>query len=123
MPSSKDPRVDAVRDVVLPLRKSHMQLLPQEIAATLPPLYATEETPILDKMVYAKFFDPYTPWTWFVCEYDPKERSCFGYVIGQEKEWGYFSLTELESLKWPDGAPRIERDVNFAPIIFKDLNI
>ena len=101
-----------------------MQLLPQAIAATLPPLYATEETPIWDKMVYAKFFDPYTQWTWFVCEYDPIRRLFFGYVVGQEKEWGEFSLDELESLKMPDGTtPRIERDVNFAPIIFKDLNL
>ena len=100
-----------------------MQLLPQGIANTIPPLWATEETPILDKMVYAKFFDPYSQWTWFVCEYDPKERLFFGYVLGQEKEWGEFSLDELESLKMPDGTtPRIERDVNFAPIIFKDLN-
>jgi hypothetical protein len=100
-----------------------MQLLPQGIAATLPPLYATEETPILDKMVYAKFFDPYSQWVWYVCEYDPNECLFFGYVIGQEKELGYFSLAELKSLKWPDGAPRIERDVNFVPTIFKDLNI
>jgi len=101
-----------------------MQLLPQGIAATLPPLYATEETPILDKMVYAKFFDPYSQWTWFVCEYDPKERVFFGYVVGQTREWGEFSLDELESLKMPDGfTPRIERDLQFDRIIFKDLNL
>jgi len=101
-----------------------MQLLPQGIAATLPPLYTTEGTPILDKMVYAKFFDPYTQWTWFVCEYDPIRRLFFGYVVGQEKEWGEFSLDELESLMMPDRVtPRIERDVNFDRTIFKDLNL
>ena len=101
-----------------------MQLLPQGIAATLPPLYATEKTPVEQKVLYVRFFDPFTSWAWFACEYDPKERLFFGYVVGQEKEWGEFSLDELESLKMPDGTtPRIERDVNFAPIIFKDLNI
>ena len=65
-----------------------MQLLPQAIAATLPPLYATEETPIEQKALYVKFFDPYTQWTWYVCEYDSKERLFFGYVIGREREWG-----------------------------------
>jgi hypothetical protein len=39
-----------------------MQLLPQAIAATLPPLYATEETPIEQKALYVKFFDPFTRW-------------------------------------------------------------
>jgi len=101
-----------------------MQLLPQGIAATLPALYATEETPVGEKVLLVKFFDPYTQWAWFACEYDPKERIFFGYVVGQEKEWGEFSLDELESLKMPDGTtPRIEQDVNFVPIIFKDLNI
>jgi len=100
-----------------------MHLLPERVTDGVPLLYATEETAIADKMVYAKLFDPFSRWIWYVCEYDQKERLCFGYVIGQECEWGYFSLTELESLKWPDGAPRIERDVNFAPTTFKDLNI
>jgi len=101
-----------------------MHLLLQGITDSVPLLYATEETAIADKMVYAKLFDPFSQWAWYVCEYDPKERLFFGYVVGQEREWGEFSLDELESLKMPDGTtPRIERDVNFAPIIFKDLNI
>jgi len=101
-----------------------MQLLPQGIAATLPPLYATEKTPVEQKVLYVRFFDPFTSWAWFACEYDPKERLFFGYVVGQEKEWGEFSLDELESLKMLDGTTsRIERDVSFIPTIFKDLNI
>ena len=101
-----------------------MQLLPQRIAATLPALYTTEETPVGEKVLLVKFFDPYTQWTWYACEYDPEERIFFGYVVGQEKEWGEFSLDELESLMMLDGVtPRIERDVNFAPTSFKDLTI
>ena len=101
-----------------------MHLLSQEITDSVPLLYATEETAVADKMVYAKLFDPFSQWIWYVCEYDPKERLCFGYVIGQECEWGYFSLDELGSLMMPNGVtPRIERDVNFAPTIFKNLNI
>jgi len=101
-----------------------MQLLPQAIAATLPALYTTEETRVGEKVLLVKFFDPYTQWTWYACEYDPEERIFFGYVVGQEKEWGEFSLDELESLMMLDGVtPRIERDVNFAPTSFKDLTI
>jgi len=91
---------------------------------TLPALYTTEETRVDEKVLLVKFFDPYTQWTWYTCEYDPEERLFFGYVVGQEKEWGEFSLDELESLMMPDNVtPRVERDVNFAPTIFKDLNI
>ena len=101
-----------------------MQLLPQAIAASLPALYTTEETRVDEKVLLVKFFDPYTQWTWYVCEYDPKERLFFGYVVGQEKEWGEFSLDELESLMMPDGiTPRTERDVNFAPTLFNNLNL
>jgi len=101
-----------------------MQLLPQAIAATLPTLYTTGETPVGEKTLLVKFFDPYTQWTWYACEYDQKERVFFGYVVGQEKEWGEFSLDELESLKMPDRVtPRIEWDVNFVPTLFQNLNI
>ena len=37
-----------------------------------------------------------------------------GYVIGLEREWGYFSLAELESVHGPFGLP-IERDLHFQP--------
>lgn len=101
-----------------------MQLLPQAIAATLPALYTTEETPVGEKILLVKFFDPYTQWTWYACEYDPKERVFFGYVVGQEKEWGEFNLDELKSLKEPDGiTPRIERDLDFAATIFENINL
>jgi hypothetical protein len=101
-----------------------MQLLARKIVGTLPPLRATEETSLSERMVYAKFFDPYTQWTWFVCEYDPEARLFFGYVIRQEKEWGESSLDELESLMMPNGVtPRIERDLPFAPTSFNDLNL
>ena len=101
-----------------------MQLLPQGIAATLPPLYTTEEIRVEQKVLYVRFFDPLTSWSWFVCEYDPKERLFFGYVVGVEKEWGEFSLDELESLKMGDGiTSRIEEDLGFVPTLFENLNI
>jgi hypothetical protein len=101
-----------------------MRLLPQEVAETLPPLYSSEKTEFAEKTVHARFFDPYTKWTWYACEYDPKERIFFGYVVGQTREWGEFSLDELESLEMPDGStPRIQRDESFVPSPFENLNI
>jgi Protein of unknown function (DUF2958) len=38
----------------------------------------------------------------------------FGYVIGQEAELGYFSLSELEQIRGRFGLP-VERDLSFKP--------
>ena len=42
-------------------------------------------------------------WIWYVMEYSPLQNLCFGYVIGDENELGYFSLDELESLQYKYG--------------------
>ncbi len=96
-----------------------MQLVTKEVAARFPPLGSTDNLPLDDHVLQVKFFDPYGSWTWFAVEYDPTERRFFGYVEGLENEWGYFSLDELESLKFC-GMQRIERDLYFQPIKFGD---
>ena len=88
------------------------KLLPDEIAETLPKLYSTEEEK--DPIARVKFFTPDSSWTWYVTEYDPRERLCFGLVIGLDHEKGYFSLDELESVKGPLGLA-IERDLHWQP--------
>ena len=91
-----------------------MELLTDELRAQLPALYAQEKEK--DPMVYAKFFTPWTGWTWFVTEgsQEGEDFIFFGYVIGFEKEWGYFSLNELSSVRGPGGLT-IERDLHFTP--------
>ncbi len=91
-----------------------MKLLTKEIKAQLPALYATEKTPEEQKVAQVKFFTPWTNWTWYGVEYDPKERRFFGLVYGHEKEWGYFMLDELEKISGPAGL-KIERDLYFKP--------
>lgn len=88
------------------------RLLPDDLAATIPPLYATEK--VDDPTVHVKFFTPDSSWSWFVTEYDSAQRLCFGYVIGLDRELGYFSLEELEDLRGPLGLP-VERDLHFHP--------
>jgi hypothetical protein len=90
-----------------------MQLLTDELREQLPPLYAQEKEK--DPMVYAKFFTPWTGWTWYVTEGSQEESDFifFGYVIGLAKEWGYFSLNELQSVRGPGGLT-IERDLYFS---------
>lgn len=90
-----------------------MQLLTPSLRKQLPTLYSTEDIPLGDKVLVCKFFTPDAQWTWFACEFDGDELF-FGYVIGLEAEWGYFSLSELESIRGPLGLP-IERDLNFRP--------
>ena len=38
-----------------------------------------------------------------------------GIVVGHEREYGSFFLSELEAIRYPDGKKRIERDLHFSP--------
>lgn len=85
------------------------ELLPEGLRKKLPPIgYGGEQK---DPMVYAKFFTPWTNWTWYAMEFDGKDIF-FGWVVGLEKEFGSFSLSELESVRGPGGL-RVERDSYF----------
>ena len=61
-----------------------------------------------------KFFDAYGSWSWYASEYDPEQGLFFGLVCGHEKELGYVSLAELESVRFA-GRQRIERDPHWKP--------
>ena len=86
--------------------------VPADIAAQIPPLYATEK--LDNPTVWIKLFTPDSNWTWYLTEYDPAERLAFGLVIGQETELGYFSLSEMEESRGPLGL-KVERDLHFQP--------
>lgn len=86
-------------------------LLTAEIRRRLPPLYSTEEES--DPMVIAKFFTPWSSWSWYAIEFDGTDLF-FGLVEGHARELGYFSLSELEAIRGPGGV-KIERDMHFKP--------
>jgi hypothetical protein len=88
-----------------------MKLLTKEIEAKLPRI-ATNGS--MSKFAVVKFFTPWSNWTWYGTEYNPEERIFFGCVEGFEREWGEFSLDELESIKGPMGL-KIERDMYWTP--------
>jgi hypothetical protein len=88
-----------------------MTLLVQSLRDRLPSLYSTEEQ--ADPVVWTKFFTPWTYWTWYAIEFDGEDLF-FGLVTGHEREMGYFSLKELESMRGPGGI-RVERDEFFQP--------
>jgi len=89
-----------------------MNLLNNEIRRQLPPLYSQDG---LDgkAIAYVKFFTPDSNWTWWAIEFDG-EDTFFGLVEGFCKELGYFSLSELESIRGPYGLP-VERDLYWQP--------
>jgi hypothetical protein len=90
-----------------------MELLPTEIAKQLPPLRSQEEKGS-DAIAEVKFFTPWSSWTWYASEYDPEDGLFFGVVVGLEREFGYFSLEELEGIRGPGGL-QIERDLYWTP--------
>lgn len=112
------PSLDAFfRHATLKIRRTIMQLLTEELRASLPPLNAQDGNK--DPFVHAKFFTPDAGWTWFVTEGDAEgdDFHFFGYVIGEpfiglEEEWGYFSLSELNSTCGCMGLD-VERDLYF----------
>ncbi|MBK8464310.1 MAG: hypothetical protein IPL32_00625 [Chloracidobacterium sp.] len=74
------------------------ELLPKEIESVLPRISDQEGNK--NPTVYAVFQFPLSGWIWFVTEGDAYEGDIcfFGYVVGLAREWGYFCLSELESI-------------------------
>lgn len=95
-----------------------MELLPKDLRSKLPKLYEQDEAE--DPMIYAKFFFPGGNWTWFVSEGEMQgdDFTFFGFVIGFEEEWGYFSLRELQEIEI--NGLKIERDLAFEQEPFND---
>ena len=87
-----------------------MQLLTKEIENRFKKIGSQEKVKAPEIIV--KFFDPTGSWTWYATEYAQDTKTFFGLVDGHEKEFGYFSLEELESVKWNFGLG-IERDIHF----------
>lgn len=111
-----------------------MKLLTKEVAAKIPLLYATENTPPEKKFCAVKFFNPAGAGTWYAFEGTAtlltgeevsvgeaiakslpfEDITFFGFCHIHEGEWGYFSFRELESLRLPFGL-KIERDMHYHP--------
>ena len=83
-----------------------LKLLTKELRGKLPPIYTNEGKKEDEVKVIIKFFYPFSSWAWYVTEGEPitnergKEEDFlfFGLVWGLEKELGYFSLSDLQSV-------------------------
>lgn len=88
---------------------------PEYYAAKLPKLYATEKTPVKEKLIYEHLF--LGSCDWYAAEFDLEDRLFFGYVIlnadFQSSEWGYFGLDELEAINI--NGFEVDRDLYWNP--------
>ena len=89
-----------------------MMLLTKANKKALPEFLATDEQGD-QALAQVKFFTPDAQWTWYAVEFDGVDKF-FGLAIGFEIELGYFSLSELQSIRGPWGLA-IERDRHFMP--------
>ncbi|WP_425448735.1 DUF2958 domain-containing protein [Dethiothermospora halolimnae] len=87
----------------------------------VPNLYETDGKEEKETIVKVRFYDLCSSWEWYLIEADIKEEGviCFGWVVGFEKELGYFSINELEDIN--KKFPRIIRDEEFELISLADL--
>lgn len=94
------------------------KLLTSELRKVLPPLYANAKLEnVDDAVVYVKLFSCYgSGGDWWITEFDGQDL-LFGYAdLGQGGEWGYISLSELQSLRVYRGQLQaVERDTCWTP--------
>ncbi len=73
-----------------------------------------------DAIVIAKYFTPFSDWTWYATEWIPESGTFFGLVDGMEKELGYFALAEFEDLNNSRPLAMVERDQYFTECTIGD---
>jgi hypothetical protein len=92
---------------------NEVKLITPEIREATPAIRGNEGKPLNEHIITAKFFTPWSNWTWYMTELDNDEDYAFGYVVGLDSELGYFSISELEALRSPSGRLTVERDLHF----------
>lgn len=86
------------------------------------PLYSQDGKGI-EAVAGVKFFNPCGRGTWYVLEGQRQEDGdwlFFGLVDLYEREYGYFTLSELTNVRLPFGL-HIERDLYFKPVKVGDI--
>jgi hypothetical protein len=107
-----------------------MELLPDELYLKLEiqdpygPHLNGRELPEDEIKVWVKFFLTGSNWTWYAVsasrDPDTGDVQFFGLVQGLETEFGYFWLSELQSVKTGLGLG-VERDLYWEPITLAEL--
>lgn len=74
----------------------------------------------IDPVVTVRVYDPVSIWGWYLVEIDGID-SCFGLVLGGDRDLGYFRLSELEKLNTLSGSARITIDYSFSPCKLSEI--
>ena len=93
-------------------------LLPYEVRRLLAPLHSCKQASG-EGIARIRFFAPWARWAWYIAEYDGDD-TLWGFVDAFKREYGYFVLSEIESLRGPGGL-RVHRDRHFRPVRLGDL--
>lgn len=93
-----------------------MELITKELkeAFKKKPLYSTEDTPLLEKEIVVKYFNPYGVGTWLITEGQEQEDGdylFFGLCFLSEWELGYITLKQLEEIRDNKQLMSVERDL------------
>jgi hypothetical protein len=95
------------------------KLLTPKIINQIPNLYETEDKD--DQIAQVKLFTPDSNFTWYILELCKENLDvCYGFTVGFEAEYGYFSLEEIEALRGPMGL-MVERDMWFEPLPMSEI--
>ncbi len=97
-----------------------MKLITKEILDTFKKTGSQQDEK--DPKIIVKYFTPWSNWTWFATEYDPETEVFFGLVDGIYREWGSFSLSELQELTGFGGLT-VERDLFTKPDRISNIDI
>lgn len=106
------------------LAPRHHKLMTKELLKRFAQVGRQESVPFEDKLVIAKYFNPYGRWTYYATEFDPETRCFFGYADGVDfPEWGYTSLDEIEQtgIRVAGYLLPLERDCFFQECKFSEV--
>ena len=92
-----------------------MQLMTKAIERRLPAMGSTHGMKPEAVEIVVKFFTPWSRWSWYATEgerLDDGDWLFFGFVDGNEPEFGQWRLSDLTGVTGPAGL-KIERDRYF----------
>jgi len=95
-----------------------MALLAPEIVRMLPPLRSQQKKG-LEAIAQVRFSASWLPWRWYASEFNPVLGVFYGVVVIFEREYDYFTLDALETIRSRRGH-RVELDLDWPPTPLKD---
>ena len=87
----------------------------------LPPIGFVKDSGLrlFDAPAVMKFFTPGDQWIWYACEFDGDDL-CFGFIVGNVPELGYFRISSLQQ-DWARQGLTVIRDSKYHPVPLREL--